>query len=157
MEGSPGPGTWRSSFRLFHYHSGTSVTGAGSPEYHSTDLSYLILMNEDIVVMTGKDPGEDTNGTLSCSPGPAHKSIDWLIPASFGLTLVVAVNAWIVYYLLAVLPDECGRIAAGSRGAVTCSTGWGTYAISGVCIALIITAIYAFVRWNLTRCRSRGQ
>jgi hypothetical protein len=116
---------------------------------------HLIRISEDIVVMTGKDNGRDTSGPHSCSQVPVHNGIDWLIPASIGLTVVVAINAYIVYYLIVVLPAACGQTIALSHGAGTCTTGWGTYAISGICIVLIITGLYAFVRWNLTRCRSR--
>jgi hypothetical protein len=116
----------------------------------------LTPMDENIRVMTGKDTGKDIPWLTTGQPEDMKGGPDWLVPASVALTAVVAVNTGIVYYLLVALPGECGRLAVRSRGAETCTTGWASYVISGICVALIIIGIYAFVKWNLTRCRSRS-
>ena len=98
------------------------------------------------------DPTEETTCGLTTQPSDRT---DLLVPVSLALTALVAVNIYIVWYLLVAIPSGCAVLAARSNGGETCGIEPGAYIISGISIVIIIVAMYAFVRWNLTRCRNR--
>lgn len=105
--------------------------------------------------MTDPDRTDDPTEEGTCGVSPGTGGTDWLVPVSLALTAVVAVNISIVWYLLVAIPSECADLAARSNGSETCGIEPGAYVISGISIAIIVIALYAFVRWNLTRCRNR--
>lgn len=98
--------------------------------------------------------GSSVKGPVSC-PSSGKDGTDWLVPASLVLTAVIAVNIYIVWYLLVAIPSECANLAAMSDGRMTCGIEPGAYIISGICIAIICVGLFAFVRWNMTRCCNR--
>jgi uncharacterized membrane protein len=106
--------------------------------------------------MTDHDKTDDsTKDNPSDSPRRTGGT-DWLVPVSLALTAVVAVNIYIVWYLLVAIPSGCADLAARSNGSETCGIEPGAYIISGISIAIVVIALYVFVRWNLTRCRNRN-
>lgn len=82
---------------------------------------------------------------------------DWLVPASLALTAVIAVNIYIVWYLLVAIPSGCRDLAARSNGSETCGIEPGAYLLSGISVAIIVVAMYAFITWNMKRCRNRQE
>ncbi len=108
-----------------------------------------------ICLMTNRDINDDSTKEATCGISPRPGATGWLVPASVALTAVVAVNIYIVWYLLVGIPSGCADLAIRSNGTVTCGLEPGAYIISGISVAIIVLAIYAFVRWNLTRCRNR--
>ena len=90
-----------------------------------------------------------------CATSLRKGGSDWLVPVSLALTAVVAVNIYIVWYLLVAIPSGCADLAARSNGSQTCGIEPGAYIISGISVAIVVIALYAFVRWNMTRCRNR--
>ncbi|MCX6700287.1 MAG: hypothetical protein NTV68_10230 [Methanomicrobiales archaeon] len=106
-------------------------------------------------MMTDQDRTGDPTTEASCGPPPQTTGTGWLATVSLALTAVVAVNAYIVYYLLVAIPSGCADLAIRSNGSQTCGIEPGAYVISAISIAIIVAAMYAFIRWNLTRCRNR--
>jgi len=106
-------------------------------------------------LMTDQDLIKDTAGKAACGDPAPPGATDWVVPASLALTAVVAVNSYIVWYLLVSIPAGCRELSAESNGTVTCGLEPGAYIISGISVTIIALAIYAFVRWNMTRCRNR--
>jgi hypothetical protein len=105
--------------------------------------------------MTDPDRTDDATKETTCGVSPRGGGTDWLVPVSLALTAVVAVNIYIVWYLLVAIPSGCADLAARSNGNATCGIEPGAYIISVISIAIIVIALYSFVRWNLTRCRNR--
>lgn len=116
---------------------------------------YLSVWTDNISLMSDRDITEDSTEVATCCVTPGTGGTDWLVPVSLALTAVFAVNICIVWYLLVAIPSGCADLAARSNGSETCGIQPGAYVISGISIAIIVIALYAFVRWNLTRCRSR--
>jgi hypothetical protein len=106
--------------------------------------------------MTDRDKTDDSTKENPCDSPRRTGGNDWLVPVSLALTAVVAVNIYIVWYLLVAIPSGCADLAARSNGSATCGIEPGAYIISGISIAIVVIALYAFVRWNLTRCRNRN-
>jgi hypothetical protein len=106
--------------------------------------------------MTDSDRTDDSMKETACGSSRRTGGTDWLVPVSLALTAVVAVNIYIVWYLLVAIPSGCADLTARSNGSETCGIEPGAYVISGISIAIVVTALYAFVRWNLTRCRNRN-
>jgi hypothetical protein len=106
--------------------------------------------------MTDSDRTDDSTKETPCGSSRRTGGSDWLVPVSLVLTAVVAVNIYIVWYLLVAIPSGCADLAARSNGSETCGIEPGAYVISGIAIAIVVIALYAFVRWNLTRCRNRN-
>jgi hypothetical protein len=94
---------------------------------------------------------DSTCGNPTRTPGT-----DWLVPTSLALTAIVAVNIYIVWYLLIAIPSGCGDLAARSNGSATCGIEPGAYILSGISVAIIVVAMYVFIRWNMKRCRNRN-
>lgn len=105
--------------------------------------------------MTDRDKTDDSMKENPCGTSLRKGGSDWLVPVSLALTAVVAVNIYIVWYLLVAIPSGCADLAARSNGSETCGIEPGAYIISGISIAIVVIALYAFVRWNMTRCRNR--
>ena len=105
--------------------------------------------------MTNRETGDDSRKEAKVDFSQRTGGADWLVPVSLALTAVVAVNIYIVWYLLIAIPSGCADLAARSNGSGTCGIEPGVYIVSGISLAIIAAAIYAFVRWNLTRCRNR--
>jgi hypothetical protein len=105
--------------------------------------------------MTDRDRTDNSTKETPCVPSPRTGGTDWRVPVSLALTAVVAVNIYIVWYLLVAIPLGCADLAARSNGSETCGIEPGAYIISGISIAIVVIALYAFVRWNMTRCRNR--
>jgi hypothetical protein len=116
---------------------------------------YLSVWPDDICLMTDRDITDDSTKETLCGFSPRTGGIDWRVPISLALTVVVAVNIYIVWYLLFAIPSGCADLAARSNGSETCGIEPGAYILSGISVAIIAVAMYAFVRWNLTRCRNR--
>jgi len=105
--------------------------------------------------MTDRDNTDDsTKETCGLTTRPSDRA-DWLVPVSLALTALVAVNIYIVWYLLVAIPSGCADLAVRSNGSETCGIEPGAYIISGISVVIIIVAMYAFIMWNLTRCRNR--
>jgi hypothetical protein len=100
---------------------------------------------------TADDSGKEASGDFSHRTGET----DRLGPVSLALTAVVGVNIYIIWYLLVAIPSGCADLAARTDGSGTCGIEPGAYIISGISVAVIAVAIYAFIWWNLTRCRNR--
>jgi hypothetical protein len=105
--------------------------------------------------MTDQDRTDESAEETACGLSPRTGGKDWLVPVSLALTAIVAVNIYIVWYLLLAIPSGCADLAARSNGSQTCGIEPGAYILAGISVAIIAVAIYAFVRWNLTRCRNR--
>ena len=97
---------------------------------------------------------DDSTKEATCGLSPRTGGTDWLVPVSLALTAIVAVNIYIVWYLLFAIPSGCADLAARSNGSETCGIEPGAYILSGISVAIIVVAMYAFVRWNLTWCRN---
>lgn len=106
--------------------------------------------------MKNQDSIDDSKKDASCSHQTQPTGTGWLIPLSGALTAVVAVNVYIAWYLLVAIPVGCADISARSHGSQTCGIEPGAYVIAGVSIAIIVIALYAFLRWNLARSRNRN-
>jgi hypothetical protein len=115
----------------------------------------LSLWLDYIWLMTDRDIIDDSTKEVACGISPRPGARDWLVPASVALTAVVAVNIYIVWYLLVGIPSGCADLASRSNGTTTCGLEPGAYIIAGISVVIIVLAIYAFIRWNLTRCRNR--
>jgi len=105
--------------------------------------------------MTDRDRTDDSTKEASCGFPVNTNGTGWLVPVTLALTAVVAVNAYIVWYLLLAIPQGCADLAVRSNGSQTCGIEPGAYVIAGISIGIIVIALYAFVRWNLARCRER--
>lgn len=105
--------------------------------------------------MTDQDRTGDPTKEASCGISIQTTGTGWLAPVSLALTAVVAVNAYIVWYLLVAIPSGCADLATRSNGSQTCGIEPGAYVISGISIGIIVIAMYVFIRWNLTRCKKR--
>jgi hypothetical protein len=110
---------------------------------------------EDIWMMTDREKTDNPNGETSCGTSPGNRKTNWLVPVSLCLTAVVAVNIYIVWYLLYAIPYDCSNLMVRSGGNATCGIEPGAYLLSGISILIIIIAMYAFIRWNLKRCRNQ--
>lgn len=115
----------------------------------------LSVWQDDVLLMADSDRTDDPTKDSTCGFSPKTTGTDWLIPASLALTAVIAVNIYIVWYLLVGIPSGCRDLAARSNGSMTCGIEPGAYILSGISMVIIVLAVYAFVRWNLTRCRNR--
>jgi hypothetical protein len=104
--------------------------------------------------MTDPDRTDDSGTDSRCGVSSRTTGTDWLVPASLALTAVVAVNIYIVWYLLVAIPSGCADLAARANGRETCGIEPGAYLISGISVVIIALALYVFIRWNLTRCRT---
>jgi len=105
--------------------------------------------------MTERDRRDASTKDSACGFSPRTSGTDWLVPVSLALTAVAAVNICIIWYLLIAIPSGCADLAARSNGSETCGIEPGAYILSGISVAIIVIALYAFVRWNLTWCRNR--
>ena len=104
--------------------------------------------------MTDRDRTGASTKEATCGPAPNTTGTGWLVPLSLVLTAVVAVNAYIVWYLMVAIPQGCADLAIESNGRATCGIEPGAYILSGISIAIIVVAIFAFAWWNLARCRN---
>ena len=106
------------------------------------------------MLMTNREIGDDSRKEAAGDFSHRTGGTDWRVPVSLALTAVVAVNIYIVWYLLVAIPSGCADLAARLDGSGTCGIEPGAYLVSGISVAIIAVAIYAFFRWNLTRCRN---
>ena len=106
-------------------------------------------------MMADQERTDNSAKDSTCGLKPGTTGNDWLVPASLALTAVIAVNIYIVWYLLVAIPSGCGDLAARSGGSETCGIEPGAYIVSGISVAIIAVAMYAFITWNMKRCRNR--
>jgi hypothetical protein len=105
--------------------------------------------------MADHEKPDNSSEDPTCGYSTRTHGTDWLVPVSLALTAIVAVNIYIVWYLLIAIPSGCGELAARSNGSATCGIEPGAYILSGISGAIIVVAMYAFIRWNMKRCRTR--
>jgi hypothetical protein len=133
-----------------------------SQEFHENDIithihfqRYLSVQADDICLMEDREKPDNSTEDTTCGISTRTSGTDWLVPASLALTAIVAVNIYIVWYLLVAIPSGCRDLAARSNGSATCGIEPGAYILSGISVVIILVAVYAFVRWNMKRCRNR--
>ncbi len=105
--------------------------------------------------MADREKPDNSTEDSTCGYSTRTPGTDWLVPASLALTAIVAVNIYIVWYLLIAIPSGCGELAARTNGSATCGIEPGAYILSGISLVIIVVAMYAFIRWNMKRCRNR--